>query len=121
VNQVPGQVFVHDDATLVVVPAALTAVRQRLAPAGVRLPGNPLVFNDLAAAGYLLGAPGQNVIKAVFPRAGKTPATLAVLRLPHALLWGATPPPPYGGPIRLDLPAEAAAEPIPALVTAAAP
>src|SRR5947209_1396730 len=92
VNQIPGQVFVHDDATLVVVPAALTAVRQRLAPTGVRLPGNTVVFNALAAAGAVLGAPGQNVVKAVFPRPGTPPVTLAVLRLPHALLWGATPP-----------------------------
>ncbi len=121
VNQFPGQVFVHDDATLVVVPAALNAVRQRLAPTGVRLPGNALVFNDLAAAGYVLGAPGQNVVKAVFPRAGTPPVTLAVLRLPHALLWGAAPPPPYGGSIRLDLPAEAAPEPIPAPAPVAAP
>ena len=121
VNQIPGQVFVHNDATLVVVPTALTAVRQRLAPTGVRLPGNTLVFNALAVAGYVLGAPGQNVVRAMFPRAGKPPVTLAVLRLPHAPLWGATPPPPYGGAIRLALPAEAAAEPTPALVTVAAP
>jgi len=121
VNQVPGQVFIHDDTTLVVVPAALTAVRQRLAPTGVRLPGNTLVFNALAAAGYVLGAPGQNVVKALFPRPGTPSVTLAVLRLPHALLWGATPPPPYGGPIRLDLPAEAAPEPTPAPATVAAP
>ena len=47
--------------------------------------------------------------------------TLAVLRLPHALLWGATPPPPYGEPILLDLPAEAALEPTPALAPVAAP
>jgi hypothetical protein len=45
--------------------------------------------------------------------------TLAVLRLPHALLWGATPPPPYGGAILLDLPAEV--EPTPALAAMAAP
>jgi hypothetical protein len=121
VNQFPGQVFVQDDATLVVVPAALDAVRQRLAPTGVRLPGNALLFNDLAAAGYLLGALGHNVVKAVFPRVGKTPVTLAVLRLPHALLWGATPPPPYGGPLLLDLPAEAAPEPTPAPAPVAAP
>jgi hypothetical protein len=121
VNQFPGQVFVQEDATLVVVPAALEAVRQRLAPTGVRLPGNALLFNDLATAGYLLGAPGQNVVKAVFPREGKAPATLAVLRVPHALLWGATPPPPYGGPILLDLPAEAAPERTPAPAAAAAP
>jgi hypothetical protein len=119
VNQFPGQVFVQEDATLVVVPAALEAVRQRLASTGVRLPGNPLLFNDLAAAGYLLGVAGQNVVKAVFPRPGKTPVTLAVLRLPHALLWGATPPPPYGGAILLDLPAEV--EPTPALAAMAAP
>ena len=121
VNQFPGQVFVQDDATLVVVPAALDAVRQRLAPTGVRLPGNALVFNDLAAAGYLLGAPGQNVVTAVFPRAGQPPVTLAVLRLPHAPVWGATPPPPYGGPIQLDLPAVAAPEPILAPAPVAAP
>ncbi len=121
VNQVPGQVFVHDDVTLVVVPAALDAVRQRLAPTGVRLPGNTLVFTALAAAGSVLGTPGQNVVKAVFPRAGTPPVTLAVLRLPHALLWGATPPPPYGGPIQLDLPAEAAVEPTPAPASVAAP
>ena len=121
VNQFPGQVFVQDDATLVVVPAALDAVRQRLAATAVRLPGNALLFNDLAAAGYLLGTPGHNVVKAVFPRAGKAPVTLAVLRLPHALLWGATPPPPYGGPLLLDLPAEAAPEPTPAPATGAAP
>jgi hypothetical protein len=121
VNQFPGQVFVQEDATLVVVPAALDAVRQRLAPTGVRLPGNALVFNDLAAAGYLLGAPGHNVVKAVFPRASKAPVTLAVLRLPHALLWGATPPLPYGGAILLDLPAESAVEPTPAPASVAAP
>jgi hypothetical protein len=57
----------------------------------------------------------------VFPRAGKAPVTLAVLRLPHALLWGATPPPPYGGPLLLDLPAEAAPEPTPAPAPVAAP
>src|SRR5439155_6815353 len=121
VNQIPGRVFVHDDVTLVVVPAALTAVRQRLAPTGVRLPGNTLVFTALAVAGYVLGAPGQNVVKAVFPRPGTPPVTLAVLRLPHALLWGATPPPPYGGPIWLDLPAAAAPEPILAPAPGAAP
>ena len=58
---------------------------------------------------------------AVFPRIGRAPVTLAVLRLPHALLWGATPPPPYGGPIQLDLPAEAAAEPTPVPAPVAAP
>ena len=100
---------------------ALDAVRQRLATQGVRLPGNALLFNDLAAAGYLLGAPGQNVMKAVFAREGKPPATLAVLRLPHALLWGATPPPPYGGPLQLDLPAEAVPELTPAPAPVAAP
>ena len=121
VNQVPGQVFVHDDVTLVVVPAALTAVRQRLAPTGVRLPGNTVVFNALAAAGAVLGPPGQNVATAVFPRAGQPPVTLAVLRLPHAPVWGATPPPPYGGPIQLDLPAVAAPEPILAPAPVAAP
>src|SRR5712691_11276061 len=121
VNQVPGQIFVHNDATLVVVPTALTAVRQRLAPTGVRLPGNTLVFTALAVAGSVLGTPGQNVVKAVFPRAGTPPVTLAVLRLPHALLWGAAPPPPYGGPIRLDLPDEAVSEPIPAPTLVAAP
>ena len=121
VNQFPGQVFVQDDATLVVVPTALDTVRQRLATTGVRLPGNALVFNDLAAAGYLLGTPGQNVMKAVFAREGKPPATLAVLRLPHALLWGATPPPPYGGPLQLDLPTAAVPELPPAPAHVAAP
>jgi hypothetical protein len=121
VNQFPGQVFVQEEATLVVVPTALDTVRQRLAATGVRLPGNALVFNDLAAAGYLLGAPGQNVMKAVFAREGKPPATLAVLRLPHALLWGATPPPPYGGPLVLDLPTEAELERPPAPAHVAAP
>jgi hypothetical protein len=121
VNQFPGQVFVQDDATLVVVPTAIDTVRQRLASTGVRLPGNALVFNDLAAAGYLLGTPGQNVMKAVFAREGKPPATLAVLRLPHALLWGATPPPPYGGPLQLDLPTAAGPELPPAPAHVAAP
>src|SRR5262249_47995366 len=121
VNQFPGQVFVQDDATLVVVPTALDAVRQRLAALGVRLPGNALVFNDLAAAGYLLGAPGHNVMKASFAREGKPPATLAVLRRPPALLGGATPPPPYGGPLQLDLPAEAVPELPPAPARLAAP
>ena len=64
----------------------------------------------------------QNVGKAIFSCDSKTPVTLAVLRLPHALLWGATPPPPYGGSLlRLDLSATAAAEPTPALAIAAAP
>jgi hypothetical protein len=66
VNQFPGQVFVQDDVTLVVVPAALDAVRQRLAATGVRLPGNALVFNDLAAAGYVLGRRGRTSSKPCF-------------------------------------------------------
>jgi hypothetical protein len=112
VNQIPGQIFVHDDVTLVVVPAALTLVRQRLALTGVRLPGNIEVFNALAAAGAALGTPGHNVVHAVLPSARRRPVTLAVLRLPHARVWGATPPPPYGGVIQLALPTPAAAEPL---------
>ena len=67
VNQIPGQIFVHDDVTLVVVPAALTLVRQRLALTGVRLPGNTAIFNALAATGVVLGPPGHNVVHAVVP------------------------------------------------------
>ena len=100
VNQFPGQVFVQADATLVVVPMALDAVRQRLATQGVRLPGNALLFNDLAAAGYLLGAPGQNVMKASLCAGGQAarhargpaPAPRAAVgRHATPALWRATP------------------------------
>jgi hypothetical protein len=58
VNQFPGQVFVQAEETLVVVPEAFKAVRERL---------------------------------------GKPAVTLAVLRVPNAILWGATPPAAFAG------------------------
>ena len=118
VNQFPGQVFVQEDATLVVVPAALDAVRQRLAPTGVRLPGNPLLFNDLAAAGYLLGAAGETWSKRSF-RAPARPLDARGAAPAARAAVGCRPPPPYSGAILLDLPAEV--EPTPAPATMAAP
>jgi hypothetical protein len=56
-----------------------------------------LLYNDLVQAGSLLGPAGRNVAQATLARPGKAPVTLAVLRLPTALLWGATPPAAYGG------------------------
>jgi hypothetical protein len=97
VNQIPGQVFIQGDETLVVVPAALKVVCERLAAQGITTPSGVLLYNDLAQAGSLLGPPGRNVAQATLTRPGKAPVTLAVLRLPTALLWGATPPAPYGG------------------------
>jgi hypothetical protein len=97
VNQIPGQVFIQGDETLVVVPAALKVVCERLAAQGITTPSGVLLYNDLAQAGSLLGPPGRNVAQATLARPGKAPVMLAVLRLPTALLWGATPPAPYGG------------------------
>jgi hypothetical protein len=97
VNQIPGQVFVQGEETLVVVPAALKVVCERLAAQGITAPSGVLLYNDLAQAGSLLGPPGRNVAQATLTRPGKAPVTLAVLRLPTALLWGATPPAAYGG------------------------
>jgi hypothetical protein len=97
VNQIPGQIFVQREETLVVVPAALKVVTERLAAQGLTTPSGVLLYNDLAQAGYLLGPAGRNVAQATLARPGKAPVTLAVLRLPTALLWGATPPAPYGG------------------------
>ena len=121
VNQIPGQIFVHDEVTLVVVPAALTLVRQRLALTGVRLPGNTAIFNALAATGVVLGPPGHNVVHAVVPCAARRPVTLAVLRLPHTYVWGTTSPPPYRGALQLALPTPAAAEPLLAPAPGAVP
>ena len=97
VNQIPGQVFVQGEETLVVVPAALKVVTERLAAQGLTPPTGVLLYNDLAQAGYLLGPAGRNVAQATLARSGKAPVTLAVLRLPTALLWGATPPAAYSG------------------------
>lgn len=102
VNQYPGQVFVRDAETLVVVPAALRVVRERLSQAGVTLPGNTLVYNDLATACAVLGTAGQNVARAALARPGKAPVTFAVLRIPNALLWGAQAPAPYPGTVALE-------------------
>jgi hypothetical protein len=101
VNQFPGHVFVQADETLVVVPEALKPVRDRLVQEGVTLPGGGVLYNDLAAAGYVLGEAGRNVIQAEFRRPGKRSVTLAVLRVPNTLLWGATPPALFGGELSL--------------------
>jgi hypothetical protein len=97
VNQIPGQVFVQGEETLVVVPMALKVVTERLAAQGITTPTGVLLYNDLAQAGYLLGSAGRNVAQATLTRSGKAPVTLAVLRFPTALLWGAPPPAAYGG------------------------
>jgi hypothetical protein len=107
VNQFPGQVFVQGEETLVVVPAALKIVTERLAAQGMTTPSGVLLYNDLAQAGYLLGAPGRNVAQATLARPGKAPVTLAVLRLPTALLWGTTPPAAYGGTLVVRQPDDA--------------
>jgi hypothetical protein len=101
VNQFPGHVFVRDTETLVVVPEVFKPVRTRLAQDGVTLPGGGVLYNDLAAAGYVLGEAGHNVVQAEFRRPDKRPVTLAVLRVPNALLWGVQPPTPFGGEIVL--------------------
>ena len=110
VNQFPGHVFVLAEETLVVVPEGLKPVRTRLAREGLSLPGGGVLYNDLAEAGYLLGPAGRNVTKARFQLEGKRSVPLAVLRLPHALLWGAHPPAPFAGQVVLDLPEEVAAD-----------
>jgi hypothetical protein len=120
VNQFPGQVFVLDDQTLVVVPEGFKPVRERLAQDGVTVPGGAVLYNDLAEAGYLLGTAGQNVARAVFQRDGRRPVPLSVLRLPHALLWGAAPPPPFAGHIELELPNEGSPTMAPSLTSAPA-
>jgi hypothetical protein len=51
VNQIPGQVFVQGEETLVVVPAALKIVTERLAAQGITAPTGVLRYNDLAQAG----------------------------------------------------------------------
>jgi hypothetical protein len=107
VNQIPGQVFVQGEETLVVVPAALKVVCERLAVQGITTPSGVLLYNDLAQAGSLLGPPGRNVAQATLTRPGKAPVTLAVLRLPTALLWGATPPAAYGGTLVVRHPDDA--------------
>jgi hypothetical protein len=66
-----------------------------------------LLYNDLAQAGYLLGPAGRNVAQATLTRPGKGPVTLAVLRFPTALLWGATPPAAYGGTLVVRQPDDA--------------
>jgi hypothetical protein len=104
VNQIPGQVFVQGEETLVVVPAALKAVCERLATQGITTPTGVLLYNDLAQASYLLGPPGRNVAQATLARPGKAPVTLAVLRLKTTLLWGATPPAAYGGTLVVRMP-----------------
>jgi hypothetical protein len=101
VNQFPGQVFVQAEETLVVVPEAFKPVREHLAQQGVSLPGGGVLYNDLAAAGYVLGEAGRNVTAAAFQRPGKPSVTLAVLRVPNGVLWGATPPEPFGGELVL--------------------
>jgi hypothetical protein len=121
VNQFPGHVFVLAEETLVVVPEALKPVRQRLAREGVSVSGGGILYNDLAAAGYLLGPAGRNVTTAVFQPAGRRPVPLAVLRLPHAPLWGAHPPAPFPGQVTLDRPEAAEADSDPPLAPAPAP
>jgi hypothetical protein len=110
VNQFPGHVFVQATETLVVVPEGLKPVRERLAQHGVMLPGGGILYNDLAAAGYLLGEAGHNVVQAEFQRPGKRTVTLAVLRVPNALLWGATPPAAFADTIVLTPLATSAAD-----------
>jgi hypothetical protein len=102
VNQFPGQVFVQAEETLVVVPEAFKAVRECLAQQGVTLPGGGVLYNDLAAAGYVRGETGRNVTTAAFRRPGKPAVTLAVLRVPNAILWGATRPAAFGGELVVD-------------------
>lgn len=101
VNQFPGHIFVLAEETLVVVPEALKPVRERLAQEGITLPGGGVLYTDLATAGYVHGEAGHNVVQMEFRRDGKRPVTLAVLRVPNALLWGVTPPAPYGGEVTL--------------------
>ena len=115
VNQFPGQIFVLREATLVVVPEAFKAVRERLAQAGVTLPGGGVLYNDLADVGYLLGTAGQNVVQATFLRPGKRPVPLAVLRVPHAVLWGVAPPALYAGDVLLESQDAVAPAPTPPL------
>jgi hypothetical protein len=109
VNQFPGHVFVQATETLVVVPEALKPIRARLIQDGITLPGGGVLYNDLAAAGYVLGEPGRNVVQAAFRRPGKHAVTLAVLRVPNALLWGATPPAAFADTIVLTSQADTAA------------
>lgn len=120
VNQFPGQVFVLSEATLVVVPEALKPVRERLAQAGVTLPGGGVLYNDLADAGYLLGPTGQNVVQVTFLRPGKRPVPLAVFRVPHAVLWGVAPPAPYAGDVLLEPQEAGVTAPTPLLASAPA-
>jgi hypothetical protein len=94
-NQFPGQVFVRDHDTLVVVPKALDVLRRPLLAAGVRLPENQAVYTALAEQGWLRGLPGQHVQHAAFVRPNKEPAHLSVLCFPNTVLWGDAPPPSY--------------------------
>ena len=94
-NQFPGQVFVRDHDTLVVVPKVLDVLRRPLLAAGVRLPENQAVYTALADQGWLLGSPGQHVQYATFVRPNKEPAHLSVLCFPNTVLWGDAPPPSY--------------------------
>lgn len=112
VNQWPGHVFVHLSATLVVVPAGIDIVRHQLQQQGVRVPPGTVLYNDLADAGFILGMAGRNVSKVAFQPPGRPePIALSVLRIPHALLWGAEPPEPFAGVIGLDV-AEASNDPV---------
>jgi hypothetical protein len=108
VNQFPGQVFVLPEQTLVVVPEVFKVLCPVLTQAGVTLPGTGILYNDLAASGYLRGPTGQNVAKATVLRPGKRAVTLAVLRIPNVVLWGAHPPPLYSGDVILEPQDEAA-------------
>jgi hypothetical protein len=95
--------------TLVVVPEGLKPIRARLTQEGISLPSGGVLYNDLAAAGYVLGESGRNVVQAAFRRPGKRAVTLAVLRVPNALLWGATPPAAFTDTIVLTSQADTAA------------
>ena len=102
----------HASATLVVVPAGIDIVRHQLQQQGVRVPPGTVLYNDLADAGCILGTAGRNVSKVAFQPPGRPePIALSVVRIPHALLWGAEPPEPFAGVIGLDV-AEASNDPV---------
>jgi hypothetical protein len=109
VNRYPGQVFVREEDTWVVVPKTLNMIRRWLRAKQVDLPENQVMYQSLQARGYLIGKPGQPIWKIMVPSVRKKTSSLQVLRLRNDVLWPEAIPPSFTGTELTLIPQESAA------------